>query len=1117
MNRRRATKAVAGKGDPAPASVKTKKARKRVGKEPAGSPIVGIGASAGGLEAFERLLSRLPNDLGMGYVLVTHLEPTHESHLTEILSRATQMPVTEVVEGVRVEPNHIYIIPPNTNMVLRQGKLCLVPRQIAFGQHMPIDFFFHSLAEAQKHRAVGVILSGTASDGAAGMRAIKVAGGITFAQDAQSAKYSGMPQSSIAAGAVDFILPPEGIAKELEKIARDAYFRAARLEEFELPPPGEESNGAVQEILALLGKTFGVDFTHYKQSTVHRRIRRRMALQAMASFKEYAQYLREHDPELSALYKDMFINVSGFFREPDAFKHLQRILFPTLFKHRMPETPIRVWVPGCSTGEEAYSIAICLLEYLHEKQKNVQVQVFATDISDDAIHFARKGHYLEDTRAQVEPRRLRRWFTKTENGYQINKTVRDLVVFAKQDVTKDPPFSRLDLISCRNLLIYLGPVLQKKLIPVFHYALKPNGYLFLGAAESIGTYSDLFVLADRKYKIYTKKAGLHRQQLEAVAERFQLQEVDKELVKHPEHVKSSLESLKEAADMMLLNEFTPPSVLVNQDMEILQFRGRTGPYLEPASGTPTLNLLKMAREGLIADLQSAIHESHKKSIAVHRQGVKVTQNGDWKIIDLHVAPLKTPLSGEPCFLITFQEPPALPPRKARQVIGKRRMTPGEIENAERISQLKQELAANKAYLESVIDKHESSNEELRSLNEEIMSSNEELQSTSEELETANEELQSANEELITLNEELHTRNLELTRANNDILNILGSMSVSLIILDRKLNIRRFTPTAQELFNLISTDIGRPISNIRLKLTLPSMDEKLRAIIEGGAASMVEIQDKDSRWYSMQLRPYMTTEKEIDGAVIAVTDITTLVQQSSDLKAAVSQREEAQAKLHEVHRRLLEAAISRERDTMARQVHDSLSQVLAGIIVQLEAADALASTDNSEIKKHLEKAQSVARKGLDEVRKSAWAYRKGDEWIKSGGLPNALEEVGHRLFDSTSINFHLIAPKERQPLPSYKASHLFMFAQEAMANVLLHSDATDVWVELKDLLNSTHLEVRDNGKGFVPAVARESSGFGMISMEERVLLLGGLFELKTAPGEGTTVGALVPNPGAKGNK
>lgn len=1078
--------------------------------------IVGIGASAGGLDAFERLLKHLPTDLGMSYVFVQHLDPTHPSHLTEILSRATRMAIAEVHDGMRVKPNQVYIIPPNATMTLRRGVLELVPRQDSQGAHLPVDFFFRSLATAQKHNAVGVILSGTASDGAAGMKAIKVAGGVTFAQDLESARYSGMPQSSISAGVVDFVLPPERIAEELKKMGSHPYFRPKPGEEQEKVQPEPEEDGDFRAILNNLQKSFGVDFTHYKQSTIQRRIRRRMALSSVATFREYDGYLEADQREAEALYKDMFVSVSGFFREPEAFKRLQRVVFPKLLKKRPADSPLRVWVPGCSTGEEAYSLAIALLEFVREKARSVQVQVFATDISDEAIEKARKGHYLNDASMEIDPRRLRRWFLRTEDGYQITKAVRDVVIFARHDATKDPPFSRLDLVSCRNLLIYLGPELQQKLIPLFHYALKADGFLFLGVAESVGSFQNLFNPVDKKFKIFVKKPFSVRPRIEFGGGDLLKEGGVPRASKVQERLPASAEALKEAADLMVLNEYAPPSVLVNEEGEILQFRGRTGSYLEPATGNATLNLLKMAREGLLPHLHAALREAQKKNSAVLREGVQVDQNGESRIVNLYVMPVKAPLAKQRYFLIMFQKQAERPVLRARRGGSGKREALRVTADSEKLRKLKQEQIATKAYLESVIAKQDASNEELRSLNEELMSSNEELQSTSEELETANEELQSANEELTTLNEELQNRNTELGRANNDILNILTSMNLSLVIVDPEMRIRRFTPTAQAVFSLLPADIGRLITDFSFKmLRLPHLTEQIREAIAGNTPKPEDVQDETGHWYSMQVRPYTTSDKETDGAVVALVDIHARVTREAEMKQTSAQlqdvtadRQVVQDELRGVQRRLQESPVSKERDAMARELHDGLGQVLAGVAVQLEAADGLLSPRQEPLRQHLGLARGLARDGLEQVRRTAWAWHTPVP-LKGGQLPEAIDRLGHRLFDSTPIAYSFSAQGRPRPLSLPIENDLLMIAQEALVNVLRHSGASEVRAHLGFGKDEVRLEITDKGKGFDVEATHQGQGFGLISMQERAESIGARFQVESTPGHGTRIEVVAP--------
>ncbi len=869
---------------------KSAASEERAETQPSGSisfPIVGIGASAGGLEAFTQLLEHLPLDTGMAFVLVQHLAPRHESMLTELLSRATSMPVNEVIDGTPVEPNHVYVIPPNTDMAILQSGLRLLPRPEGHGQqHMPIDHFLRSLAEDQKSRAIGVILSGTASDGALGLKAIKAEGGITFAQDEATAKYHGMPRSAIAAGYVDFILPPNAIAQELTRIGRHPYVNRVKPESL-----GElsEDETNFNKILAFLRSATSVDFTHYKPMTIKRRIMRRMVLHKIDDLKNYVRYLQTDTKEVAALYNDILINVTGFFRDQETFQSLVEKVFPVIMENRPADEPIRIWVPGCSTGEEPYSIAICLLEYLGDRATNTPIQIFATDISDMAIDKARSGIYLENISAEVSKERLRRFFVKLANGYQITKTIRDICVFARQNVTKDPPFSKLDLISCRNVLIYLGPALQKKVMPIFHYALKPTGFLMLGSSETIGGFSDLFALMDKKHKVYAKKATMHRPHLEFSASQHTPAPV--ELGKKTFAKEWGRFDLQKEADQIVLRKFAPAGVIINDDGEILQFRGRTGPYLEPASGEASLNLFRMTREGLLFDLRTAFHKARKDEAPVKKQGLEVTYNGHTRKINLEVIPIKMEDSRERYFLVLFEDftPLAAPElKKAKPKAAQPDKTKSRGRDAE-TAHLKEELRVNKEYLQSIVEEQEATNEELRSANEEIQSSNEELQSTNEELETAKEELQSTNEELTTLNEELENRNFELSQANNDLLNLLGSVHIPIVMLGSDLRIRRFTPMAEKAFNVIPTDVGRKISDIKPNVNIPDLEKLVLDVADTLRTVEREVQDQEGHWYSLRLRPYKTAENKIEGVVITLVDINLQKRSVEELEGHVLER------------------------------------------------------------------------------------------------------------------------------------------------------------------------------------------------------------------------------------
>ena len=838
-------------------------------------PVVGIGASAGGLEAFSALLANLPETTGMAFVFLQHLDPSHHSALEEILSRTTKIPVTQVTEGTEVERNHVYIIPPNSDMVIRDGILRLSARSLTHGQHRPIDSFFISLAEDCGDRAIGVILSGTASDGTSGCLAIKAVGGITLAQDEVTAKYGSMPRSAIESGCVDFVLPPKAIAEELSRIEKHPYISRVPTRPDELLGPASPSD--IHELYAMLREAKGVDFTHYKQTTLQRRIKRRMVVNQTDRLEDYVRVIKRSPKELDELYRDVLIHVTGFFRDPAAFDSLRKEVFPTLVKNRKPSHwPLRVWIPGCSTGEEAYSMAIALLEYIGPNNANVSaasnsraVQIFATDISDAALDRARAGVYPESVLADLPAPRLKRFFSRVDKGYQVHQSVRELCIFAKQNITKDPPFSGLDLISCRNLLIYLGPELQKRVIPTMHYALRPGAYLMLGGAESLGVFADYFTLVDKKYKIYQKKTTGAR-----LVTYFTGVDYSMRRQMEPKSGKTPPSGLgiEKQVERELVSRFVPASIVVNSEMEIVQFRGKTGAYLEPAAGNPTFSLSKMAREGLLIDLRAAIHTAKKENIPVRKEGVSIQSNGGTREINFEVIPVRAEGSHELFYVVVFQDAPARSPSPAvskRLAAGQARK---ELPLARQNERLSREISQLRTQLQSLIEEHETTAEEFKTANEEVLSSNEELQSTNEELETAKEELQSSNEELTTVNEELQNRNIELSTANNDLLNVLENVNIAVVLVNNDVRIRRFTPAAQKLLNLLSTDVGRYLSEIRSNLDLPNLEEIARQTIETTGIQETEVRDSAGVWYLLRSFPYKTFENKIEGAVISFQDI-----------------------------------------------------------------------------------------------------------------------------------------------------------------------------------------------------------------------------------------------------
>jgi two-component system CheB/CheR fusion protein len=865
-----------------------------------GFPIVGIGASAGGLEAFTQLLKALPLDTGFGFVLVQHLDPLHESALARLLAHATTMPVIEVTNNLRVRPNHVYVIPPNTSLGIARGVLKLQPRRRNGAGARSVDIFFEALAKDQHERAIGVILSGNASDGTIGLEAIKAEGGLTFAQDG-SARYDSMPRSAAAAGCVDAVLSPAHIARELARIAKHPFVagaahatpapvlspasaRAGKKAMGKTPAPPQATAAPEQtgynQILLLLRNHTGVDFSLYKTSTILRRMTRRAVLNQRDTLESYAAFLRGNTKELDALYADSLINVTSFFRNADAFAILKSKVLAKLLAQRTDE-PLRVWVLGCSTGPEAYSIAMLFTEAAEKSHRPRKLQVFATDLSEANLNKARHGLYPKSIVADVSPERLRRFFVEEDGGYRVIKALRELVVFARHNLISDPPFSRMDLITCRNLMIYLEPSLQKKAIPAFHYALKPEGYLFTGASESIGGFSELFGLVDKRQKIFTKKAAPLRT--------FQLpvKSVPTSVPGHgaaarvsaaaarggaTEAFRGELNAEREA-DRVTVNQFAPPGVLINAELQILQFRGPTGAYLEPPTGKAQFDLLKMAREGLMLPLRAIIARAKKDHETARTDNVSFKLNGKDRVVNLEVVPLIN--LKEDRYLVLFEDPerrshaPAPPPTDSAAVPA----TPvSHREEAGRIAGLERELAETRDYLESIQEHQEAANEELQASNEEGQSANEELQSLNEELETSKEELESTNEELTTVNEEMGTRNAELNRLNGDLTNLQASTKLVIVLLGRDLTIRRFSAQAEKQFHLHASDLGRPIGSVRHHLDLPDLEAIITEVITSVRECVHEVRDRDGRWFSLRVRPYLTVDNQVDGAVLVLADI-----------------------------------------------------------------------------------------------------------------------------------------------------------------------------------------------------------------------------------------------------
>jgi len=908
-------------------------------QRPGAFPVVGIGASAGGLAAIEEFLSAIAagDSLGMAFVIVQHLDPDHKSLLLDLVRRYTQIEVSWAEDGMEVRPGCAYVMPPNKDITLEGGRLRIVDPVAPRGQRLPIDYFFRSLADDQHERAVCIVLSGTGSDGTLGVRAVKGEGGMAIAQSPESAGYDGMPRSAIATGLVDYVLAPAAMPDQLIDYVSRAFGRLPKATAF----TAAQGPDQLLQVLHLLRDRSGHDFTHYKVNTLRRRVERRMAVTRIERMQDYIVLLKRDTLEAETLFRELLIGVTNFFRDPAAFEALATEVIPRLVRSRAPGDPVRVWVPGCSTGEEAYSIAMLALEQVGKAKRNVPIQVFATDIDIEAIERARVATYPDSISADVTPERLERFFVQDGSTYRVAKVVRDCLVFAKQDVTKDPPFSKVDLISCRNLLIYMDVELQQRLMPLFHYALNPDGYLFLGSSETLGEAGDLFAAVDKKWKVFQRRNAV-TPQLMALAPAMPL--LDGALGRRAGHAQPPLRlRVRDLAEKALLDKHAPACVVVNAEGDVLYIHGHTGRYLEPPAGEPSGSIHKMAREGLRLELSSGMRKAQTQKAPVRYERLRVRTPDGAFLMNLTIEPMSGPDAVKGVLLILFEDVPEAP-ADALNVSDRAPVA----EREQRIADLDRELSAKEEYLRTTVEELETSNEELKSTNEEMQSSNEELQSTNEELETSREELQSVNEELVTVNSELQQKIEELSRANNDMNNMLAGTGIGTLFVDQKLRIQRFTPAVTEIMSLIPTDVGRPLGDIAQRLSGDTdVVSAATAVLDTLNTVEAQVQTADGRVYVMRAQPYRTLENVIEGAVLTFVDIT--------------ERQRLQAALDDTARAVAEAG------EFAQSVLDTVREpelVLDGELSVVTANKAFLATFQQE-------RDEIAGRPLREVYDGAW--------------------------------------------------------------------------------------------------------------------------------------------------
>lgn len=841
-----------------------------------GFPVVGIGASAGGLDALEQFLSHVPPASGMAFVVIQHLDPDHKAMLSELLQRVTPMVVTQVKNRMKIKPDCVYVIPPNSDISILHGSLHLLEPSAPRGLRLPIDFFFHALAEDRGEQAIGIILSGMGSDGTLGLRSIKEHGGRTLVQQPASAKFDSMPKSAIAAGLADIVGVPEDLPQQL--IESLHHLRSAVLGKLPKETETVEQKSVFDKICILLRARTGHDFSLYKKTTVYRRIERRMAIHQLERIADYVCYLQENPQECDLLFKELLIGVTSFFRDPAIWAYLQEVVLPDLLAAYPDGAALRAWVVGCSSGEEAFSLAIAFRETLADLQHHAPytLQIFATDLDPDAIEKARRGVYPANIASDVSEERLKRFFIDEGGTYRVRKDIREMVVFAPQNLIIDPPFTKLDILTCRNLLIYLGPELQKRVFPLFHYSLKPGGILMLGSAESIGSFTELFAPLESKARLFRRSDNLLRAKSLEFPTREFTKKSEPTMDSTPEHVTANLQTL---ANDLLLQRFSPAAVLVTATGDLVYISGRTGKYLEPAVGKVNWNIHAMAREGLRQEISLALPRALRTGETVICRNLSIASGERVQVVDLTVQPIAEPAELSGMVMLVFADVASRPQQLA--IAGEK----DDSKRGEREAELELSLVRMHEEVQTLREEMQSSQEELKSANEELQSTNEELQSANEELTTSKEEMQSLNEELQTVNVELQSKVDELSSTNNDMKNLLNSTDIATVFLDNELHVRRFTTQATRLFKLIPSDVGRALSDIVTDLDYPELPATAEEVLRTLAYSDREVVTKDDRWFQVKIMPYRTLENVIDGIVITCNDISRAKQLEAELRAS----------------------------------------------------------------------------------------------------------------------------------------------------------------------------------------------------------------------------------------
>jgi two-component system CheB/CheR fusion protein len=1061
---------------------------------------VGIGASAGGLKALRDFFSNVQNDSGLAYVVVVHLSPEHESHLSDLLQPHCRIPVLQVAKTTALERNRVYVIPPNANLEAIDTHLRLSPLEKRRSERAPIDHFFATLAEQHDGHAIGVVLTGTGSDGTLGVKEIKLRGGLTVAQDPNEAEYDGMPQSAIATGFIDLVLPVAAMPPAVLRFARTSP-RVPVTPDGDVAEPDHRQ--LLQKVLTQVKARTGRDFSRYKRSTVMRRIQRRMQLRFIEELDAYLTYMRQSPDEIRALSEDLLITVTSFFRDPAVFEHIERDIVPQLFAGRGPDDEIRVWCVGCATGEEVFSVAMLLLEAAGSIGGGLapRLHLFATDLHERSLEIAREGFYPGDIASELSQARLTRFFTEETGGFRIRKEVREAVVFAPHNLLSDPPFSRLDLILCRNLMIYLQRDVQEDVLRIFHYALKPGGYLVLGTSETTDD-AELFRTVSKPLSIHRRGFGEPPDPRLPVfpiaAKKFPLAEIATGSILEPRHYVTM--------HAMLVGTFALPSALVGPDGQLVHLSENVGRYLVHPEGRLTTNIAKLVRKELSADLLTALHVAAKERRATHTRPVQVRFNGETRPVVLHVHPSSDSQS-EGYTLVIFEE-------LDDSVIYSR--TAGDAGGGAEVVNLATELDSTRDRLQTIIEEFETSQEEMKASNEELQSANEELRSTMEELETSKEELQSMNEELQTVNQENRHKVAELAQLTGDLQNLLAATDIATLFLDRELKILRFTPRIADIFSMRTTDRGRPAADLTHRLGYPGLMSDAERVLSNLQPIEREIQDEQGRWYLTRLLPYRSADDYIAGVVITFVDISRRKQSEEDLQALSRDLERRVVERTRQVRSLstsLVRAEQRERRRLSETLHDDLQQILFGAHLKLRLArDSLARGAAEESRKHLEQSEGLLGQATAVTRQLS--VDLNPPILRHEGLRSILEWLQGQMKEVHGIEVEVQSEEEVRIEDGDVRVLLFQIFRELLFNVAKHSGSHRAVAEIRQPDGQLAVTISDQGRGFDPeALSRQNRGerpsVGLTNVRERVGLLGGSLSIESQPEQGTRITVRIP--------